>query len=346
LRRRAIDRAIDRASARAHALARTCVLAATLATGCAPGATRAPATRASAPSARLTSQDLLRRLGYADTARLVIIHADDMAMTPGVTRATVAALARGTVSSASILAPPVYLWESASLVPPGSDWDLGVHLALTSETASMRWLSAAGRRRARSLAEPDDRLPLALPPRLRLSDLERELRAQVARVRAAGYTPTHLDSHQGALLFSGPERFEVLRRVARAECLPIPVPESYFERFPYLAGALDDGQVPVANLVSIEPTITPEKWSGFYQWVFEHLQPGVTVLIVHLGEDSESERALFRDHVEYDAAWRVRDNTVVSGGALRALAQQHGARIVTWREVAKAARICMAPANP
>jgi chitin disaccharide deacetylase len=307
---------------------------------CAPAAAMSGARAADlAPVARLTARDVLARLGYPDTARLVILHADDMAITPGGTRATVQALLTRGISSASILATSPFLEGLAPALPRGEPFDLGVHLTLTSETPAMSWRPAA-RSGVRSLLAPDGNLPVIVSERARAAEIEHELSAQVGRVRALGITPTHLDSHQGALLFHGPERFGALRRVAARECLPIPVPESVFGQFPYLASALDDGQIPLADLVSIEPSVPPAQWREFYAGAIAGLRPGVTMLIVHLGEDTPDERVLYRDHSDYGAEWRARDAHLALTGALRDLAREKGAVVVTWREVARAARLC------
>jgi hypothetical protein len=214
-----------------------------------------------------------------------------------------------------------------------------VHLTLTSETPAMTWRPAAPAG-VGSLLSANGTLPLAVAPAARTAEIERELSAQVARVREIGISPTHLDSHQGALLFHGAERFGALRRVSARECLPIPVPESLFPKFPYLAGALDDGQVPLADLVSIDASVPPAQWRAFYAGVLSSLKSGVTLLIVHLGEDTADERALYRDHTAYGADWRARDADLALRGTLRELAREAGAQVVTWREVARATRLC------
>ena len=309
--------------------------------GCAP---RPPAVAPSPPE-RMTSSELLRRLGRPETARLVIIHGDDVAMTPAATGATLDALRSRRLSSASVIANTPYLGALAdSLRAGGAPPDLGVHLTLTSESPSMRYTPSAPLRSVRALVDPSGRFPLRAVGAPITAGIEREveteIEAQVARVRGAGVVPTHLDSHQGALLYGGPELFRALRRVAKRECLPIPVPESYFTRFPYLAEALDDGQPPLANLVSIGPDVPPAEWEEFYSWVFETMRPGVTLLLLHLGDDTAEERQLYRDHAEWNAAWRARDAAMVTRGTLAGLARRYGVEVVDWREIARVTSIC------
>lgn len=293
-----------------------------------------------ATSEAQAARALLRRLGRPDTARLVIIHADDAGMSPGADRATLRALAAGHVSSASFVTVGESVADFVAALRPGDRFDLGLHLALTSETPAMRFVPAAGAASVPSLVDADGTLHLRTPPAPDTLELERELTAQLTRARALGVRLTHLDSHQGALLFHGRERFAVLRRVARRDCLAIPVPETFFGRFPYLADALADGQPALADLVSIDPSVPPERWEAAYAQLFDWMRPGVTLLLVHLGDAGAEERRRYRDHVEYDAAWRARDAALVDADALRAMARARNIEVISWRELREAAALC------
>lgn len=309
------------------------------------GATTAASAQASAQArtparARLTSADVLRALDLPDTARVVIIHADDAAITSGANRATLDALRTRGISSASVLATTVHLAAFAAALSLGAPYDVGVHLALTSETPALRLPPAAPRDRVRSLVDGDGMLRIGLREDARTDEIERELDAQVARVRAAGIPLTHLDSHQGLLLYHGAARFDALRRVARRECLAIPVPESFFRRFPYLAGALDDGQPPLADLMSVDPATDAVHWEQQYIRLFATMRPGVTLLLVHLTDDGAEERAAFRDHTAYGFQWRRRDDVLARSGALREMARWHGVTVIRWADLARVARIC------
>src|SRR5690348_12990315 len=72
------------------------------------------------------------RLGYPRDAKLLIIHADDLAVAHSEDAASLDALDRGAVTSASIMVPCPWLNEVADYAKSHPDADLGLHLTLTS----------------------------------------------------------------------------------------------------------------------------------------------------------------------------------------------------------------------
>lgn len=283
---------------------------------------------------------LAAALGLPDSARLVILHADDAGMTPGVNDATWRALRAQAVTSASVLTAAPFVEPFSRGRQSGDKVDLGIHLTVTSESATMRWAPVAGAAKVPSMVDATGHLPLRLSPTADTLELEAELSAQIERARSLGLAPTHLDSHQGALYFSGAPVFRAWRRVAKRACLPIPVPRAFFLDVPYLAEALTDGQLGINDVRIIDPGVRPAEWPGFYDRVIRELTPGVTVVIVHLGVDSSAERALFASHTGWGADWRARDADVVASTAFRTALRKHNVALVTWGQIAAARPVC------
>src|SRR5262245_39768953 len=83
--------------------------------------------------AQAPAKTVQERLGYPATARLLVIHADDLGMNHSVNRATFEALEKGWITSASILVPCPWFPEVARWAKDHPNADLGIHQALNSE---------------------------------------------------------------------------------------------------------------------------------------------------------------------------------------------------------------------
>jgi predicted glycoside hydrolase/deacetylase ChbG (UPF0249 family) len=133
--------------------------------------------------------------------RLLIVNADDYGLTAGVCRAIVRAHRDGIVTSTSALAIGPAFVDHASLLDDVPELGVGVHLAVVGEDPPL--LTAA---EIPSLVEKDGRLalswkrflPRAFAGRVKVTDLRRELNAQLDAVAAAlpRRALTHLDTHQ------------------------------------------------------------------------------------------------------------------------------------------------------
>jgi predicted glycoside hydrolase/deacetylase ChbG (UPF0249 family) len=170
--------------------------------------------------------------------------------------------------------------------------------------------------------------------RIDVREAEAEIRAQIARARAFGIRPTHLDSHMRTLYTTRP-LFEMLLRVGRDERLPVMVSREWFADASFLPTALGPDGIVLDHIVSADPSVRPERWAEFYTDVIKNLKPGVTELIIHLAYDDEEMRAVAQDHPAWGAAWRQRDFDFFTSEAFRRLLREHDVKLVTWREIGK-----------
>jgi predicted glycoside hydrolase/deacetylase ChbG (UPF0249 family) len=279
------------------------------------------------------------RLGYPSSARLLIIHADDLGMAHSVNRATFEALEQGLITSASILVTCPWFPDVARWARRHPDADLGIHLALNSEWSGYRWGPVSSTSEVPSLLDPAGYLPLTeamVVGRAHLPEVERELRAQVDRARSAGIRLSHLDSHM-ATLFRSRELFEVYRRVGESYGLPVLV-ESQGSRgglaAPWQNGARRDALLD--RVVSISPGVTPEGWMEAYEKLLAPLPPGVYQLIVHLAYDDEEMRAAAGEQVEWGAAWRQSDFDLVRSARFKEFLRTQGFVLTTWKALSAA----------
>ncbi|HEX8145705.1 MAG TPA: polysaccharide deacetylase family protein [Pyrinomonadaceae bacterium] len=280
-------------------------------------------------------KSLAARLGHPADAKLLIVHADDLAAAHSVNAATFKAFETGLVNSGSVMVPCPWLPEVADYARRHPDADLGLHLTLTSEWKTYRWGGVLPKERAASLYAPDGYLyPTedVAAARIDVREAEAEIRAQIERARAFGIRPTHLDSHMRTLYTTRP-LFEMFLRVARDERLPVMVSREWFGEAPFLPAALGPDGLVLDRVVGADPSVRPERWAEFYADVVKNLKPGVTELIVHLAYDDEEMRAVALDHPNWGAAWRQRDFDFVTGGEFRRLLREHNVKLVTWREI-------------
>ena len=70
------------------------------------------------------------RLGYPANAKLLILHADDLGVAHSVDVASLDALDRGAVTSASIMMPTPWVTEVAAYAKAHPNADLGLHLTI------------------------------------------------------------------------------------------------------------------------------------------------------------------------------------------------------------------------
>ena len=249
-------------------------------------------------------KSLAARLGHPADAKLLIVHADDLGAAHSINAATFKAFETGLLNSASIMVPCAWLPEVVAYARRHPEADLGLHLTLTSEWKTYRWGGVLSKERAPSLYDPDGYLYVTedvAAARIDVREAEAEVRAQIARARALGISPTHLDAHMRTLHQTRP-LFEMLLRVAREERLPALVSREWFARWPFLPEALGREGIAVDYLVSADPSVKPQDWNRFYGELIKNLKPGVTQLIVHLAYDDEEMRAVALDHPDWGAS--------------------------------------------
>jgi predicted glycoside hydrolase/deacetylase ChbG (UPF0249 family) len=280
------------------------------------------------------SKTIAERLGYPADSKLLILHADDLAMAHSVDRATFATLDQGAVSSASIMVPCPWLTEVAVYAKAHPEADLGLHLTLTSEWKTYRWGSVAPRDQVPSLLAPDGYFHDMIPevPQVTPEDVEREIRAQVERAMQLAIHPTHLDSHMGALDVR-PELFAVFVKVAHAYGLPfLTVPVEGVRA--KMLSMLSSQDIVFDSLDTSGPK-PDEDWMAYYIRAVKALTTGVHQIVVHLGYDDAELQAITLDHPDYGAAWRQRDfNVVTSPEFKKALADNH-VILIGWKDLRK-----------
>ena len=288
-------------------------------------------------SAQTNNKSLAEKLGFSPDAKLLIVHADDVGMTHSVNAATIAALENGFVNSASIMVPCPWFPEIAGYAKSHPQTDFGLHLTLTSERIYYRWGPVASKDKIPSLVDENGYFhhDWTAATRIDPKEAELELRAQINGAYTMGIRPTHLDSHQYRLLDNGKELFQAFLRVAHDYKLPAFVARDWFAERPYLESALSPTDIVLDHTVTIDPNVSPEKWSEFYKKALKNLQPGITEFVIHLAYADEEMKAATRERDTWGAAWRQRDFAFFTSSEFRQLLREQNIRLITWRELAR-----------
>lgn len=153
--------------------------------------------------------------------KTLIVNADDFGLTPGVNAGILRAFREGILTSTTIMANGGAFDDAVARARELPEIDVGCHLVLVGGK------SVAPPEEIPSLVKRNGDLPASLFELVcRLwsgfvyeADIEREFRAQVERVIAAGITPSHLDTHKHThahpsvmnALFHVASEFKILR---------------------------------------------------------------------------------------------------------------------------------------
>ena len=135
--------------------------------------------------------------------RQLIVTADDVGLTPGMTAGAIRAHREGIVTACSVVANGAAFDDAIERLRETPALEVGVHLALVEE----RPLTAM-----RFPKKYTSFVPLYLARVISIGAIERELRAQIEKVLATGLTVTHLNGHQHLHLL--PRIFALVTRLA------------------------------------------------------------------------------------------------------------------------------------
>lgn len=217
----------------------------------------------------------------------VLVHADDLGLSPAVNDAIARACREGWVQSVSVLALAPAAEAGAKALPAGTD--LGVHLDLTAFPSLTRAdaldeVRSLAREGGAALLAALDRLPNRAP-----GVLEAEWEAQVETARAWA-SPSHLDSHQHVhwrpSLWAPLQR--VLRRTGIAAVRGVAPwrPGASLPRRAAQRARAAHFQTAFRAFVTTDGPVNP----ATFRWLLERpgVGPGVVELMVHPGNDAHA----------------------------------------------------------
>lgn len=145
----------------------------------------------------------LKKLGFSDNDRAVVIHTDDIGMCHASVQAFKDLWAFGTITSGAVMVPCPWFPSVAQMCRENPEVDMGVHATLNAEWEAYRWSPLSTRDQASGLLDADGyfhQWHQAVYDNARADSVEAEVNAQIERALAAGIDVTHVDSHMGTIM--------------------------------------------------------------------------------------------------------------------------------------------------
>ena len=284
------------------------------------------------------NQNLAERLGYAPDAKLLIIHADDAGVSHSENIATIKGMEEGIVNSASIMVPCPWFPEIAAYASKhAADKDFGLHLTITSEWRDFKWGPTSSKNEVASLVNPHGyfyHLVDSVVVHANAPDVEKEITSQIEKALDFGIDVTHLDAHMGAVM-STPEFLEAYIRKGREYQVPvllnreIPALEELRSRM-----TLTNRDILTDRVYQANPEIySKQGMEDYYEQVLNELQPGLSVILIHLAMDDEEMKAVTVDHPNWGSKWRQDDLDFFTSEKANRLIETNNIQLITWREL-------------
>lgn len=257
------------------------------------------------PVQSATGANLAKQLGFRPDDKILIVNGDDAGMCHTANLATIEAMEKGLMRSATIMVPCPWFPEMAAYARANPDKAFGIHLTHTSEWIKFRWGPVASRDQVPGLLDPDGYLWKEVEQvyaNAKPDEALLEGRAQIRKALKAGVEVTHIDSHMGTLQLN-PEFMKVYLQLAVEFDLPARMAsqETLAKMgHPNLRTQFTDKGILFPDYFIYEE-LKQEKQDvkKFWLGIVQALKPGITELYIHAGMPTDELKAI-------SGSWSVR----------------------------------------
>lgn len=250
-----------------------------------------------------------KKLGYSDTDRLVIIHADDIGMCHASVQAFKDLWKFGTITSGAVMVPCPWFPAVAQMCRENPEMDMGVHATLNAEWDAYRWGPLSTRDAGSGLMDEAGyfhQWHQAVYDHAKSEEVKKEVDAQVERALAAGIDVTHVDSHMGTIM--NPLFIQVYIQAAGSRRVPNMLPrttakgiekmgirEDELKAYEPIMAQLESMGIPILEGIVSMPLEHDMDHLGVAKKLFSEMPVGITHFILHPSIDTPELRAICSD---------------------------------------------------
>jgi len=298
----------------------------------------------------MTPNPYLKKLGFSDTDRAVIIHTDDIGMCHASVQAFKDLWQFGTISSGAVMVPCPWFPAVAQMCRANPEIDMGVHATLNAEWESYRWGPISTRDPESGLLDADgyfNQWHQAVYDNANPEAVEREVNAQIKRALAAGIDVTHVDSHMGTIM--NPKFIQSYIQAATSQLLPNMLPrldaqgmdlmgvspeekhlyEPMMQQFEKMGTPMVDG---IFGLPLDQPD--PDRQMEIAKDLLGNLPAGITHFIFHPSIDTAELRSIAPDWES-----RVSNYNIFMSDELKKFIEDEDIHLIGYRAIREAMRM-------
>ena len=295
----------------------------------------------------MTPNPFLKKLGFTDNDRVVIIHTDDVGMCHASVQAFKDLWAFGTITSGAVMVPCPWFPAVAQMCKENPKIDMGVHATLNAEWESYRWGPVSTREQASGLMDADGyfhQWHTAVYQNAKPEAVAVEVNAQIEKALAAGINVTHVDSHMGTIM--NPLFIQSYVQAAAGRLLPNMIPRldstgvdlmgvGKQEQNVYapIMAQLETMGVPMVDGILSMPLEHGNDHIGVAKKLFGELPVGITHFILHPSIDTAELRSIAPD-------WqaRVANYNAFMSDDLKKFIESEDVKLIGYRQIRNALR--------
>jgi chitin disaccharide deacetylase len=252
---------------------------------------------------------VLKKLGYSNTDRLVILHTDDIGMCQASLSAFIDLWESEAISSGAIMLPCPWAKPAADYCRTHPGVDMGVHATLTAEWAGYRWTALSTREPASGLLDKDGFLwqtSEATQVNASPEAVTVEIQLQVRKAFEWGVDVTHVDTHMGTVIH--PRFIQSYVQAARQVNVPVMLPRGDPGKYAFMGldaetaavfaafiAQLEEQGLPLVDNLAMMPLDEPDGQLEIAKKMLRELPPGVTHFLFHPSTDTPELRAIAPD---------------------------------------------------